>query len=69
MTLSIFTSSSYLSDCRIFHFSSFENFEHGLPQLERPKVATTHNTMWHPKVAEANNDIRRSKVENQTMLL
>jgi hypothetical protein len=43
MTPRFFTSSFYLSHCHFFLSSSFENFEHDLPQLESPKVAKANN--------------------------
>jgi hypothetical protein len=43
MTPRFFTSSFYLSHCHLFLFSSFENFEHDLPQLKCPKVAKANN--------------------------
>jgi len=55
MTPSFFISSFYLFHFHLFLSSSFENFEHDLPQLEHPKVVEDHNITWCPKVAEANN--------------
>jgi len=62
MTPSFFTSFSYFYHCCLFLYSSFKNFEHDLPQLERPKGGEVHNSTWHPKVAQTNNDIWHSKV-------
>jgi hypothetical protein len=61
MTLSFFTSSSYLYHCHLLCYFNFENFEHGLPQLEHPKGVEVHNVTSCPKVAKATNDIHHSK--------
>jgi hypothetical protein len=58
-----------LSLYHLFLSSNFENFEHGIPQLEHPKVAIAHNITWRPKVAKANNDIWRPKVEKSNNVI
>jgi hypothetical protein len=71
MIPSFFNSSFYLYHFRFFLSFSFENTKKGLPQLERPKGAKTHNATWCPKVVKTNNDIQHSKVakSNATMTI
>ncbi len=57
-----FTSFFYLFHCHLFLSSSFENFKHGLPQLECPKFIEVNNVMQCPKVTKANNVTQCSKI-------